>query len=63
MPNKETRIAILTDVELKKTISRLTFEIIEKVVKIDDLLWLEYQPGVYLAEVFEMKFFREQGKS
>ena len=62
MPNKETRIAILTDVELKKTISRLTFEIIEKVVKIDDLLLVGVPTrGVYLAEVFENEIFSRTG--
>ena len=38
MSNKTKRIVILNEVELKKTISRLTCEIIEKVKKLDNLL-------------------------
>ena len=38
MTNKTKRIVILTEVELRKTISRLTSEIIEKVKKLDNLL-------------------------
>ena len=46
------RIVILTEIELKKTLSRLTFEIIEKVANLDDLLLVGVPTrGVYLAEV------------
>ena len=38
MTNKIKRIEILNEVELRKTISRLTSEIIEKVKKLDNLL-------------------------
>ncbi len=58
MPNKEKRIVILNEFELKKTISRLTFEIIEKVCDINDLLLLGVPTrGVYLANVFEKEIF------
>ena len=33
MSNQDKRIVILTEDELKKTLSRLTFEIIEKVLR------------------------------
>ena len=62
MPNKEKRIVILNDVELKKTFSRLTFEIIEKVTNIDDLLLLGVPTrGVSLAEIFENEIFIRTG--
>ena len=62
MPNKEKRIVILNDVELKKTFSRLTFEIIEKVTNIDDLLLLGIPTrGVSLAEIFENEIFIRTG--
>ena len=38
MSNKTKRIVILTEVELKKTLSRLTFEIIENVRNLEKLL-------------------------
>ena len=38
MSNKTKRTVILTEVEIKETISRLTFEIIEKVKNLDNLL-------------------------
>ena len=39
MTKKAKKIVILTEVELRKTISRLTCEIIEKVEKLDNLLF------------------------
>ena len=58
MSNKEKRIVILNEFKLKKTISRLTFEIIEKVCDINDLLLLGVPTrGVYLANVFEKEIF------
>ena len=58
MLNKEKKIAILTDVELKKTLSRLTFEIIEHVENIDDLLLIGIPTrGVHLAEVLRKEIF------
>ena len=38
MSKKKKKIVILTEVELRKTISRLTCEIIEKVKKLDNLV-------------------------
>ena len=38
MSNKTKKIVLLNEVELRKTISRLTCEIIEKVKRLDDLL-------------------------
>ena len=52
MSNLEKRIEILKGFELKKTISRLTFEILEKVNNLDNLLLLGIPTrGVYLSEV------------
>ena len=58
MSNPDKKIVILTEVELRKTISRLTFEIIEKVSNIDNLLLIGIPTrGAHLAEVLgkEMK--------
>ena len=38
MPNEKKLIEILNEVELKKTLSRLTFEIIERARNIENLL-------------------------
>jgi len=40
MYKKEKRIVVLNEFELKKTLSRLTFEIIEKINNLDDLLFV-----------------------
>ena len=62
MLNKEKKIIILTDVELKKTLSRLTFEIIENVENIDDLLLIGIPTrGVNLAEVLRKEIFSRTG--
>ena len=62
MPNKEKKIVILTKLELEKTISRLTSEIIEKVTKIDDVLLVGIPTrGVHLAEVLEKEIFSKTG--
>jgi len=54
MSNKTKRIVILNEVELKKTISRLTYEIIEKVKKLDNLLLVGIPTrGIKLTEVLE----------
>ena len=51
MSNKTKRIEILNEVELKKTLSRLTSEIIEKVKNLDKLLLVGIPTrGIYLAE-------------
>ena len=58
MSNKTKRIVILSEVEIKETISRLTFEIIEKVKNLDNLLLVGIPTrGVDLAEVLEKELF------
>jgi len=58
MSNKTKRIEILNEVELKKTLSRLTSEIIEKVKNLDNLLLVGIPTrGIYLAEVLEKELF------
>ena len=62
MPNKKKRIVILTEGELKKTLSRLTFEIIEKVANLEDLLLVGVPTrGAYLAEVLVDEMFSKTG--
>ena len=62
MSNKTKRIVILTEVELKKTISRLTSEIIEKVKNLENLLLVGIPTrGIYLAEVLEKELFTKTG--
>ena len=54
MSKKSKKIVILTEVELRKTISRLTYEIIEKVKKLDNLLLIGIPTrGIALTEVLE----------
>ena len=56
------KIVILTEDELSKTISRLTFEIIEKVSIIENLLLVGIPTrGVYLAEVLRKEMFAKTG--
>ena len=62
MSNKKERIVILTGVELRKTISRLTSEIIEKVKNLDNLLLVGIPTrGIDLAEVLEKELFNKSG--
>jgi pyrimidine operon attenuation protein/uracil phosphoribosyltransferase len=62
MSNKEKRIVILTEVELRKTLSRLTSEIIEKVKNIENLLLVGIPTrGIHLAEVIEKELFLKTG--
>ena len=62
MANQEKRIVIFDKVELKKTISRLTYEIIEKVTNIDDLLLIGIPTrGVHLVEVLVKEIFSKTG--
>ena len=62
MAKKTKRIVILSEIELKKTISRLTFEIIEKVANLDDLLLVGVPTrGVYLAEVLGKEMYSKTG--
>ena len=62
MPNKKKRIVILTEVELKKTLSRLTFEIIENVRNLEKLLLVGIPTrGIDLAKVIEKELFSKTG--
>ena len=62
MSNNDKRIVILTEAELGKTISRLTSEIIEKVINFNDLLLVGIPTrGVYLAEVLEKEIYSKTG--
>ena len=62
MSNKTKRIVILTEVELRKTLSRLTYEIIEKVKNLENLLLVGIPTrGIDLAEVLEKELFFNTG--
>ena len=62
MSKKTKKIVILTDVELRKTISRLTSEIIEKVKNLDNLLLVGIPTrGIYLAEILEKELLSKSG--
>ena len=62
MSKKTKKIVILTEVELRKTISRLTCEIIEKVQNLDNLILVGIPTrGVVLAEVLETELFCKTG--
>jgi len=62
MSNKKKRIVILTENELRKTLSRLTSEIIEKVQNLDNLLLVGIPTrGIDLAEVLEKELFCKTG--
>ena len=62
MSNKKRRIVILSEVELRKTLSRLTSEIIEKVKNLENLLLVGIPTrGIDLAEVLEKEIFYKTG--
>ena len=62
MSNKKQRIVILNEVELGKTIARLTSEIIEKVRNLDNLLLIGIPTrGIDLAEVIGKELFSKTG--
>ena len=62
MSIRKKRIVILNEVEIKKTISRLTFEIIEKVMNIDNLLLVGVPTrGVHLAEIMQKEMLAKTG--
>ena len=62
MSNKTKRIEILSEVELRKTHSRLTSEIIEKVKNLKNLLLVGIPTrGVDLAKVLEKELFCKTG--
>ena len=63
MPNKTAKkVIILSEVELRKTISRLTSEIIEKVKNLDNLLLVGIPTrGIDLAEILEKELLSKSG--
>ena len=62
MSNQDKRITILTEDELKKTFSRLTYEIIEKISNLDNLLLIGIPTrGIHLAEVVRKEIFTKTG--
>ena len=62
MSNKTKRIVILTENELRKTLSRLTSEIIEKVQNLDNLLLVGIPTrGIDLTSVLEKELFGKTG--
>ena len=62
MSNSIKRIVILNEVELRKTLSRLTSEIIEKVKNLENLLLVGIPTrGIELAEVLEKELFSQTG--
>ena len=62
MSNNTKRVVILTKEELRKTVSRLTSEIIEKVKNLDKLLLVGIPTrGIDLAEVLEQELLSKTG--
>ena len=62
MSNKTKRIVLLTEVELRKTLSRLTYEIIEKVKNLNNLVLVGIPTrGIDLAEVLEKELSSKTG--
>ena len=62
MSNKAKRIVILTELEIRKTLLRLTSEIIEKVKNLENLLLVGIPTrGIDLAEVLEKELFCKTG--
>ncbi len=62
MTNSDKRIVILTENELRKTLSRLTFEIIEKISDLNNVLLVGIPTrGIHLAEVLRQEMFIKTG--
>jgi len=62
MSNRTKRIVILDEVELRKTLSRLTSEIIEKVKNLNNLVLVGIPTrGIDLAKVLEEELFTKTG--
>jgi len=62
MSNRTKRIVILDEVELRKTLSRLTSEIIEKVKNLDNLLLVGIPTrGIDIAEVLKKELICKTG--
>ena len=62
MPNKTKRIVVQTEAELRKTLSRLTSQIIEKVKNLDNLLLVGIPTrGIELTKVLAEELFSKTG--
>ena len=62
MQNPDRKIVILSEDELRKTINRMSFEIIEKVSDIEDLLLIGIPTrGVQLAEIVGKEILSKTG--
>ena len=62
MSDKTKRIVILNEAELKKTLSRLTIEIINKVKNLENLILVGIPTrGIDLADVLEKELFSKTG--
>ena len=62
MSNRKKRSVILTEVELRKTLSRLTSEIIERVKNLENLVLVGIPTrGIDLAEVLENELYTKTG--
>ena len=62
MSNPDKKIIILTENELRKTFSRLTFEVIEKISNLENLLLVGIPTrGVHLAEVLRKEISDKTG--
>ena len=62
MSKPEKKIIILTEDELRKTFSRLTYEIIEKISNLENLLLVGIPTrGVHLAEVLRKEMLDKTG--
>ena len=62
MSKPDKKIIILTEDELRKTFSRLTFEVIEKISNLENLLLVGIPTrGVHLAEVLRKEMFAKTG--
>ena len=62
MSNNRKRIVILTEIELRKTLARLTSEIIQKVKNLENLLLVGIPTrGIHLAEVLEKELSSKTG--
>ena len=62
MTNKTKRLVILSELEFRKTLSRLTSEIIERVKNLDNLVLIGVPTrGIDLANVLEKELFSKTG--
>ena len=62
MSKPDKKIIILTEDELRKTFSRLTFEIIEKISNLENLILVGIPTrGVHLAEVLRKEMLEKTG--